>query len=76
MSSHDDLTPIPLNRRLDDRIRTLCENALSSELDDDELERTRQNLLCLMHEKMNRIRKLAARHFLEGESTHDRRAKP
>jgi hypothetical protein len=50
-------------RRIDDRITELCEKVRTAELDEKELEAIRQELLGLMHDKLNRIRKMAAAHW-------------
>jgi hypothetical protein len=60
-------------RRIDDRITELCEKVRSAKLDDKELEAIRQQLLGLMHDKMNRIRKMAAAHWAGKEGPKDRR---
>lgn len=73
VSSHDNLVPEILNRRIDDRIRKLSEKALEAAPEARELESIRQELLCLVHEKMNRIRNMAARHLVDGNFIGDRR---
>ena len=47
-----------LNRRLDDRIREICEKAFTTDPDDREIAVIKQELLCLMHQKINRMRRL------------------
>lgn len=71
-------------RRLDDRIRDLCERAgtvaNSPQPDQGHLESVLQQLLGAIHEKVERIRELAAKKLLhsddagEGSVQKDRRA--
>ncbi len=61
-------------RRLDDRIRNLC--AQIAEATDGELEAILQDLLGAIHEKIERLRSLAASQLLAGKSAKDRRATP
>jgi hypothetical protein len=75
--------PLMPTRRLDDRIRELCDKAgaaaNSPHPDDGHLESILQQLLSAIHEKVERIRALAARKLLqpteaEGTPQKDRRA--
>jgi hypothetical protein len=61
-------------RRLDDRIRHLC--ARVTEASNDELEGILQDLLSAVHEKVERIRILAANQLLNGKTAKDRRTVP
>jgi len=71
-------------RRLDDRIRELCDKAGAAangpQPDDGQLESILQQLLGAIHEKVERIRTLAAKKLLqpadieEGNPQKDRRA--
>jgi hypothetical protein len=61
-------------RRLDDRIRQLC--AQVTEASNDDLESILQQLLGAIHEKIERLRSLAASQLLAGKSAKDRRASP
>jgi hypothetical protein len=58
-------------RRLDDRIRSLSDEAIGAS--PAELNVILPNLLAAIHEKMERLRALAADRFLGGRSTSDRR---
>jgi hypothetical protein len=62
------------HRRLDDRIRDLSNRAASAS--QGEAEPILQELLVVVHEKLNRIRKMAADHYLKGKPLKDRRSKP
>ena len=61
-------------RRLDDRIRFLC--AQITDATDGELEDVLQELLGAIHEKIERLRSLAASQLLRGKSARDRRTTP
>ena len=52
-------------RRIDDRLRILCATALTAA--NDELVAIRQELLFLVHQKMERLKGRAARLLLKGE---------
>jgi len=62
------------SRRLDDRIRRL--SAQVSEASSDELAVILPKLLAAIHEKMERLRNLAASRFLGGTLPSERRAMP
>jgi hypothetical protein len=62
------------NRRLDDRIRDLSNRAVTAS--HDEAEPILQELLDVVHVKLNRIRKMAADHYLKSKPPKDRRSKP
>jgi hypothetical protein len=61
-------------RRLDDRIRNLCGQITKAA--DGELEALLQDLLGAIHEKIERLRSLAASQLLGGKSAKNRRATP
>jgi hypothetical protein len=61
-------------RRLDDRIRKLC--AQITEASDGELEAILQDLLGAIHEKIERLRSLAASQLLGRKPAKERRATP
>jgi hypothetical protein len=61
-------------RRLDDRIRCLCVQV--TEASNEELEAILQELLNALHEKIDRLRGLAASQFMGGRPPRDRRALP
>jgi hypothetical protein len=61
-------------RRLDDRIRCLCVQV--TEASNEELEAILQELLSALHEKIDRLRGLAASQFMGGRPPQDRRALP
>jgi hypothetical protein len=61
-------------RRLDDRIRCLCVQA--TEASNEELEAILEQLLNALHEKIDRLRGLAASQFIGGRPPKDRRALP
>jgi hypothetical protein len=61
-------------RRLDDRIRCLCVRA--TEASNEELEAILEELLNALHEKIDRLRGLAASQFIGGRPPKDRRALP
>jgi hypothetical protein len=61
-------------RRLDDRIRCLCVQA--TEASNEELEAILEELLNALHEKIDRLRGLAASQFIAGRPPKDRRALP
>ena len=63
-----------LKRRIDDQINELCEKVRTTQTDDYEVQAMSQKLLCLCHEKMNRIRDLAAARLVGQEMPNDRRA--
>jgi len=52
-------------RRIDDRLRTLCVKALHASLD--ELECIREELITLVHQKCERLKRRAARLLLMGD---------
>jgi hypothetical protein len=62
------------SRRLDDRIRYLCTQVTGAS--NGELEAILQELLSAIHEKMERLRGLAANRLLAGHRTKERRATP
>jgi hypothetical protein len=59
-------------RRLDDRIRHLC--AQVTEASNGELEAILQELLSAIHEKIERLRTMAANQLLRRKPVTDRRA--
>jgi hypothetical protein len=61
-----------LSRRLDDRIRRLSEQAIGAS--SNELEEILPKLLAAIHEKLERLRTLAANRFLGGRHPSERRA--
>jgi hypothetical protein len=61
-------------RRLDDRIRCLCVQV--TEASNEELEALLQQLSSALHEKIDRLRGLAASQFIGGRPPKDRRALP
>lgn len=61
-----------LERRLDDRIRSLSVEMVGAPKD--ELERILQELLSAIHEKMERLRSLAANRFLGRQHPKERRS--
>jgi hypothetical protein len=61
-------------RRLDDRIRCLCVQA--TEASNEELEAILEQLLNALHEKIDRLRGLAASQFMGGRPPKERRALP
>jgi hypothetical protein len=61
-------------RRLDDRIRSLSDEAIGAS--PSELSLILPRLLAAIHEKMERLRALAAHRFLGGRSPLDRRETP
>ncbi len=61
-------------RRLDDRIRHLCVQV--TEASNEELEAILQDLLAAIHEKIERLRSLAASQLLGRKSAKDRRSTP
>ena len=61
-------------RRLDDRIRCLCVQV--TEASNEELDALLQQLLSALHEKIDRLRGLAASQFIGGRPPKDRRALP
>jgi hypothetical protein len=67
VSAVDDFIDAVLSRRLDDRMRELCERAATTEPDEHEIAIIRQELLCLMHEKISRMRRAAVGAYLEGK---------
>jgi len=62
------------SRRLDDRIRHLC--AQVAEASNGELEAILQELLGAIHEKIERLRSLAANQLLAGKRIKERRVTP
>jgi RNA processing factor Prp31 len=67
------------SRRLDDRIRDLCAQvaaASKTDLSSGELDGILQDLLCAVHEKIERLRSLAAKHLISREPIAERRAAP
>jgi hypothetical protein len=62
------------SRRLDDRIRHLC--AQVSEASNGELDAVLQELLGSIHEKIERLRCIAANQLLAGKRIKERRATP
>ena len=62
------------SRRLDDRIRHLC--AQVSEASNGELEAILRELLAAIHEKIERLRCIAANQLLAGKRIKERRAAP
>lgn len=62
------------SRRLDDRIRHLC--AQVTEASNGELEAILQELLAAIHEKIERLRSLAASQLLGRRPVKERRALP
>jgi hypothetical protein len=62
------------SRRLDDRIRGLSSQV--REASSDELNLILPKLLAAIHEKMERLRSLAANRFLGGRPPAERRAMP
>ncbi len=66
-------------RRLDDRIRDLCAQvaaASKTDLSSGELDGILQDLLCAVHEKIERLRSLAAKHLIGREPITERRDAP
>ncbi len=61
-------------RRLDDRIRFLC--AQVKEASNSQLETILQELLGAIHEKIERLRSLAAHQLLAGKGAKERRVIP
>jgi hypothetical protein len=61
-------------RRLDDRIRLLCRK-LGDAGDGEDIEPLVQALLRAIHEKVGRIRNLAVKVLVEGESSDERRGR-
>jgi hypothetical protein len=67
------------SRRLDDRIRELCAKvatASKTTAPTGELNGILQDLLCAVHEKIERLRTLAAKHLVSREPSTERRALP
>lgn len=62
------------SRRLDDRIRHLC--AQVTEASNGELEAILQELMGAIHEKMERLRCIAANQLLAGRRIKERRVTP
>ena len=60
-------------RRIDDRLRRVCAKALTA--DGGKLEALRQELLTLVHQKMERLKTRAARLLLNGEHLEGERRK-
>jgi hypothetical protein len=63
----DEFIHAVLSRRLDDRMREVCERAASTEPDEYEIAVIRQELLCLIHEKISRTRRAALGAYLDGK---------
>jgi hypothetical protein len=63
-----------LSRRLDDRIRHLSDQAVHAS--GEELDVILPKLLAAIHEKMERLRGLAANRFFGGRNPSERRALP
>jgi hypothetical protein len=67
------------SRRLDDRIRELCAKiatASKTAAPSSEVNSILQDLLCAVHEKIERLRILAAKHLVSREPSMERRATP
>jgi hypothetical protein len=67
------------SRRLDDRIRELCAKvatASKTAAPSSEVNSILQDLLCAVHEKIERLRILAAKHLVSREPSTERRATP
>jgi len=60
-----------VNRRLDDRIRELANRAVAASQVD--VEPILKELLALVHEKLERVRRMAMSHLLEGGPVKERR---
>ena len=60
-----------VNRRLDDRIRELANRAVAASQVD--VEPILKELLALVHEKLERVRRMAMSHLLEGGPVRERR---
>ena len=56
LNAADDFIHSLLDRRLDNRIRETCERAATVELDDQDIAAIKQELLVLMHQRINRMR--------------------
>jgi len=65
--------PIP-QRRIDDRIRELCAQLKTASADD--LQSILKQLLTLVHQKSDRLRRRGARLLLSGEHLEGERRKP
>ena len=63
----------PGKRRIDDRINELCDRMHTAQSSDKELQDISRELLCLWHEKMNRVRNLAAAHLAGERMRKERR---
>jgi hypothetical protein len=61
-----------LNRRIDDRIRELSDQAVTAS--NGEVEPILKELLAVVREKLHQIRKMAATHIIEGKHLQDRRS--
>jgi hypothetical protein len=67
------------SRRLDDRIRELCAKvaaASKTTTSSSEVNDILQDLLCAVHEKIERLRTLAVQHLVNREPRTERRATP
>jgi hypothetical protein len=67
------------SRRLDDRIRELCGKVAATSktaASNNEVNGLLQELLCAVHEKIERLRILAAKHLVSREPCPERRATP
>jgi hypothetical protein len=71
LRSHLRLFSMP-SRRLDDQIRRLSDQAVGAS--SNELDEILPNLLAAIHEKLERLRGLAANRFLGGSHHSERRA--
>jgi hypothetical protein len=63
-----------VNRRLDDRIRELANRAIAASQADVDVEPILKELLALVHEKLERLRRIAMSHLLEGGPVKERRS--
>ena len=63
-----------MNRRLDDRIRELANRAIAASQADVDVEPIPKELLALVHEKLERLRRMAMSHLLEGGPVKERRS--
>jgi DNA-directed RNA polymerase specialized sigma24 family protein len=61
-------------RRLDDRIRSLCSQLTKASNGD--MEAILQELMSAIHEKIERLRGLAAGQFIGGKTPNERRSLP
>jgi hypothetical protein len=63
-----------VNRRLDDRVRELANRAIAASQADVDVEPILKELLALVHEKLERLRRIAMSHLLEGGPVKERRS--